>query len=76
MPIELKGFYEWCSDWGLTKVPAFNLANPNTVIWIRAGEAFPQQYGFPFPGCEHARAWSFKGCEACARKLLAQARRR
>jgi hypothetical protein len=71
--MEVKGFYEWCEEWGLATVPAFNLVT-HKVIWIKAGEKFPRQYGFPFPGCQHAPAFSFTGCEACARQLLAQAR--
>lgn len=72
-PRECRSFYEWCSYWGLDEAPHFNLAKPSTIIWLPIGEASPKQYGFPFPHCEHAPAWSFTCCEKCARKLLIQA---
>lgn len=68
----VKEWQEWWKKWGLSEWPAFNLATGQLIVV--APDSLPQQYGFGFPNCDHAPAWSFSACEACARKLLMQTR--
>lgn len=67
---EIKEWTEWWKSMKLQRWPAYNLATGRTIL-VRPG-ALPQQYGFGFRECDHAGAWSFQACEACARKLAKQ----
>ena len=69
---KVQAWQDWWKEWGLEEWPAYNLATGHLIMTTPS--ALPQQYGFGFPDCEHAAAWSFEACEECAQRLLVEAK--